>query len=82
MIARFDGSDLFSSFARRRDLPIGNLTGQFFANVYLDRPDHFVKEVLRAPCYVRYVNDCRRVIRPDMQRRLATPARRVNGGSG
>ena len=35
---------------------IGNLTSQFFANLYLDRFDHFVTEVLRAP-YVRYVDD-------------------------
>lgn len=57
VIAWFDGDDLFSPLARRRGLPIGNLTSQFFANVYLDRLDHFVKEVLRAPGYVRYVDD-------------------------
>ena len=28
-------------------LPIGNLSSQFFANVYLDRLDHYVKEMLR-----------------------------------
>ena len=38
------------------DSPIGNLTSQLFANVYLDRFDHFVTEVLRAP-YLRYVDD-------------------------
>ena len=52
----FDGDDLFAPFRRRRGLPIGNLTSQFFANVYLDGFDHFVTEVLRAP-YVRYVDD-------------------------
>ena len=52
----FDGDDLFSPFRRRRGLPIGNLTSQFFANLYLDRFDHFATEVLRAP-YVRYVDD-------------------------
>jgi hypothetical protein len=40
----------------RRGLPIGNLTSQFFANVYLDGLDHFCTEVLRAP-YLRYVDD-------------------------
>ncbi len=40
----------------RRGLPIGNLTSEFFANVYLDPLDHFAKEILRAP-YVRYVDD-------------------------
>ena len=52
----FEGDDLFSPFQRRRGLPIGNLTSQFFANLYLDGFDHFVTEVLRAP-YVRYVDD-------------------------
>ena len=38
-------------------LPIGNLSSQFFANVYLDVLDQFVKHQLRAPRYVRYVDD-------------------------
>ena len=38
-------------------LPIGNLTSQFFANVYLDELDHFVKHTLRAKYYYRYVDD-------------------------
>jgi hypothetical protein len=53
----FPGDDLFTPFERRRGLPIGNLTSQFFANLYLDPLDHFVKEVLRAKGYVRYVDD-------------------------
>jgi RNA-directed DNA polymerase len=52
----YPGDDLFAPYERRRGLPIGNLTSQFFANLYLDRFDHFVTEVLRAP-YVRYVDD-------------------------
>jgi retron-type reverse transcriptase len=52
----FPGDDLFAPYIRRRGLPIGNLTSQFFANLYLDRFDHFVTEVLRAP-YLRYVDD-------------------------
>ena len=38
-------------------MPIGNLTSQFFANVYLDRLDQFVKHQLKAKYYVRYVDD-------------------------
>lgn len=53
----YPGDDLFTPFERRRGLPIGNLTSQLFANVYLDRLDHFVKEALRAPGYLRYVDD-------------------------
>ena len=52
----FPGDDLFGPHERRRGLPLGNLTSQFFANLYLDRFDHFVTEVLHAP-YVRYVDD-------------------------
>ena len=38
-------------------LPIGNLSSQFLANVYLDALDQFVKRTLRAPRYLRYVDD-------------------------
>jgi hypothetical protein len=38
-------------------LPIGNLTSQFWANVYLDELDQFVKRVLKCRWYVRYVDD-------------------------
>jgi len=38
-------------------LPIGNLSSQFFANVLLDDLDRFIKHRLRAPHYMRYVDD-------------------------
>ncbi|ENO76550.1 retron-type reverse transcriptase [Thauera sp. 27] len=38
-------------------LPIGNLSSQFFANVYLDALDQFVKHRVGARHYVRYVDD-------------------------
>ncbi len=53
----FPGDHLFTPFERRRGLPIGNLTSQFFANLYLNGLDHFCKEVLRAKGYLRYVDD-------------------------
>ena len=53
----YPGDDLFTPFERRRGLPIGNLTSQFFANLYLDGLDHFCKEVLRVKGYLRYVDD-------------------------
>ncbi|CAN5625862.1 RNA-directed DNA polymerase [soil metagenome] len=53
----FTGDNLFTPFERRRGLPIGNLTSQFFANVYLNALDHFVKEKLKIKKYVRYVDD-------------------------
>lgn len=43
--------------ARGCGIAIGNLSSQFFANVYLDRLDQFVKHELRAKRYVRYVDD-------------------------
>ena len=38
-------------------LPIGNLTSQFWANVYLNELDHFVKRTLGCRHYLRYVDD-------------------------
>lgn len=38
-------------------LPIGNLTSQFFANVYLDALDQFIKRGLSVKYYVRYCDD-------------------------
>jgi len=53
----FAGDDLFEPFERRRGLPIGNQPSQFFANVYLNPLDHFVKEQLGCRAYIRYVDD-------------------------
>lgn len=53
----FPGDDLITPVERRRGLPIGNLTSQFFANVYLNPMDHFIKETLRCRFYARYVDD-------------------------
>lgn len=56
--------------APRCGLPIGNLTSQFFANVYLDALDQFVKHTLRASHYVRYCDDLVLVApdRPQLER--------------
>jgi RNA-directed DNA polymerase len=40
-----------------KGVPIGNLTSQYFANIYLGELDHFVKERLRVRGYVRYMDD-------------------------
>lgn len=52
----FAGDDLFAA-GRPRGLPIGNLTSQFWANVYLNELDQFIKRELKAPAYLRYVDD-------------------------
>jgi retron-type reverse transcriptase len=51
------GDDLFSVRRIGRGLPIGNLTSQFWANVYLNALDHFVKHELRCKGYIRYMDD-------------------------
>ncbi|MEK6897992.1 MAG: RNA-directed DNA polymerase [Nanoarchaeota archaeon] len=38
-------------------MPLGNLTSQFFANVYLNELDYFVKHKLMVEYYIRYVDD-------------------------
>jgi len=42
---------------KNKGLPIGNLTSQFFANVYMNGFDHFVKRELKCKHYARYVDD-------------------------
>ena len=44
-------------FVNNRGMPLGNLTSQFFANVYLNELDQFVKHKLKAKYYLRYVDD-------------------------
>jgi hypothetical protein len=52
----FPGDDLFATL-RPCGLPIGNLTSQFWANVYLHELDKFVKQELRCVSYLRYMDD-------------------------
>lgn len=54
--------DLFKaeSMYRRtfaKGMPIGNLSSQLFANIYLNDFDHWVKETMRVKRYIRYVDD-------------------------
>lgn len=52
----FTGDDLLAAL-RPRGLPIGNLTSQFWGNVYLNPLDQFVKRGLGCRGYLRYVDD-------------------------
>ncbi|MCK4441165.1 MAG: RNA-directed DNA polymerase, partial [Sulfurovaceae bacterium] len=45
------------SIPKDKGLPIGNLTSQFFANVYMNDFDNFVKRKLKCKRYLRYVDD-------------------------
>jgi retron-type reverse transcriptase len=49
--------DNHDSKIKGKGMPIGNLTSQFFANVYLNELDYFVKHNLKAKYYIRYVDD-------------------------
>jgi hypothetical protein len=53
----FPGDDLFTPVERRRGLPIGNQTSQFFANVYLDPLDHALRRVPGVGGLARYCDD-------------------------
>ena len=57
VISYYPGDDLFTPFERRRGLPLGNQTSQFFANVYLNPLDQFLNRHHQAFPYVRYVDD-------------------------
>lgn len=46
------------SYEPGRGIPIGNLTSQHFANLYLGELDHFLKDRLRVKGYLRYMDDC------------------------
>jgi len=43
--------------SHKQGIPIGNLTSQLFANVYLNELDYFVKRTLREKYYLRYMDD-------------------------
>jgi RNA-directed DNA polymerase len=47
----------YKTQVKGKGMPLGNLTSQFFANVYLNELDQFVKHKLRVKYYVRYVDD-------------------------
>lgn len=54
------------SVENRTGLPIGNLTSQLFANIYLNELDHFIKDRLRVKYYARYMDDFL-IISPDKE---------------
>ena len=59
-ILRFrDTKNSFAVFQYKegKGVPLGNLTSQFFANVYLNELDYFIKHKLGVKYYLRYVDD-------------------------
>jgi len=58
-------------------MPLGNLTSQFFANVYLNELDQFVKHTLKVRYYIRYVDDF--VILDHSRKRLEDHQEKIQG---
>jgi hypothetical protein len=56
-VAAFYGLDREDQRRFPRGLPIGNLTSQWWGNLYLDGFDHFVKRSLKVEGYLRYMDD-------------------------
>jgi len=50
-------SEIITSSGGKVGIPIGNLTSQLFANIYLHELDLFIKNILREPRYIRYMDD-------------------------
>jgi RNA-directed DNA polymerase len=49
--------DSFSANEKQKGIPLGNVTSQLFANVYLHELDNFIKHELRERYYLRYCDD-------------------------
>jgi retron-type reverse transcriptase len=48
---------VFADHGEPAGIPIGNLLSQLYALIYLNPLDHFIKREMKAPRYVRYVDD-------------------------
>lgn len=76
----FPGDDLFTPLDRPHGLPIGALTSQLFANLYLSRVDHLILEAVRPRGYVRYTDDL--LLFDNRKRFLADARERILGEFG
>jgi RNA-directed DNA polymerase len=61
---------------QNKGLPIGNLTSQFFANVYMNQLDHFIEKDLMITRYARYVDDF--VLFDESKERLKAIAKHIS----
>ena len=48
---------LNSNVETEKGIPIGNYTSQYFANIYMNELDHYIKENLRVKYYIRFMDD-------------------------
>jgi hypothetical protein len=54
---QFENSNADDVVTKTRGIPIGNYTSQYFANIYMNELDQFVKRELKVKHYVRYMDD-------------------------
>ena len=59
-----------------KGMPLGNLTSQFFANIYLSELDHYAKETMQVKYYIRYVDDF--VILSSSEKQLSDYREKIN----
>ena len=52
-----DSFTVTSGVSGSAGIPLGNVTSQLFANIYLHELDNFVKQDLKEKCYLRYCDD-------------------------
>jgi RNA-directed DNA polymerase len=57
LLSRVPPHKRLANAGANKGLPIGNLTSQFFANLYMNELDQFIKHQLKCRAYVRYVDD-------------------------
>ena len=50
-------SDKTVSLINKKGIPIGNLTSQFFSNIYMNELDQYIKHELKVKYYIRYADD-------------------------
>ena len=63
-------------YSSDKGVPIGNYLSQFFANAYLTKVDHYIKEILKVKYYYRYCDDI--VILGDDKKKLYNIYRLIN----
>ena len=77
VLAWFPSDDLLTPLERKKGIPIGNLTSQFFANFYLNGFDHFIKQDMGCKGYVRYMDDF--IVFDDSKQRLFEILEEIRG---
>ncbi len=68
--------NILKSFSKDKGIPIGNLTSQVFANIYLNELDQFIKHELKVKYYIRYADDF--VIVADEREHLKNLTRQID----